>query len=305
MSETAPDVMRGRTMALARPDEQQATGMMTRDLESQFKIAAAVANAGDAVPSAYRGKPGAVLLAIGWSQAHGVDLLTAVQNVAFINGRPTVDASMQRALAKRHGLNPKIVEASPTSATVELWDGSELIGSATYTMENAKTANLASKDNWKKNPEDMLVARATTRCMRRHAPEVLLGVFSEDELDEFGADDVTDVVAEAPPAEPPAETPPPEPEIVDAEVVDEPPAPAEPAPRTENATASEGWRWSTRDELAAEIKSRGLAQAAVVQQAQQLASPQDPMPVNLSALLEAPDSLKTAIAAWIDAGGES
>jgi len=59
-------------------------------------------------------------------------------------------------------------------------------GAATFTIEEAKTAGLAGKDNWKGYPSDMLFARALTRAQRRYAPDIWGGsVYTPEEV---GAD---------------------------------------------------------------------------------------------------------------------
>ena len=180
MSDTTP-VLRSRpTRALAPTPAAEADAQ----LDVAMRRAQAVAAAGDAIPRSYRGKPGAVLLADEWARARGLDLLTALQTVAFIDGKPVIDATMQRALAKRAGYVAKVVAASVTEATVEVWEGDEKLGTATYTIEEAKSAGLLGKNNWKQNPKSMLVARATTQAIRWHAPDVMTGVFTEEEIDE-------------------------------------------------------------------------------------------------------------------------
>ena len=180
MSDTTP-VLRARpTRALAPAPAAEADAQ----LDVAMRRAQAVASAGDTIPRSYRGKPGAVLLADEWARARGLDLLTALQTVAFIDGKPVIDATMQRALAKRAGYIAKVVAASVTEATVEVWEGDEKLGTATYTIEEAKSAGLLGKNNWKQNPKSMLVARATTQAIRWHAPDVMTGVFTEEEIDE-------------------------------------------------------------------------------------------------------------------------
>jgi hypothetical protein len=161
-------------------------------LSVAMREANAIAKAGDAVPKGYRGNPGAVLLARAWAENRGLDILTAVQSVAFVQGRPVIDATMQRALAKQAGYRVLVTEADANYATVKVTELStgEVIGEASYTMADAKAAGLIGKDNWKKNPEDMLVARATTRAVRRYAPEVMVGLTVAEEFDEIAPDPV-------------------------------------------------------------------------------------------------------------------
>jgi hypothetical protein len=114
-------------------------------------------------------------------------------------------------------------------------------------MAEARSADLVKQDgNWDKFGEDMLVARATTRCVRRYAPDILNKTYLAEELGLIEVSDGqqgTRLVeidsgedyhegATLPPTfdretgeertlEAPAPTPPPTPE---------PPAPAPPAP---------------------------------------------------------------------------
>lgn len=152
-------------------------------LEVRMKHANAIAAAKSAIPATYQNNPGAVMLAQEWATARGVDLLTTMQTVAFISGKPVIDATMQRALAMRAGYEVEI-GVTDKSATCTLSRDGKPCGSSTYTVEDAKTAGLAGKDNWKKNPKAMLVARATSQTMRWHAPDVMVGVFTEDEVDD-------------------------------------------------------------------------------------------------------------------------
>lgn len=182
---TNQPVLRARTQPATTP-------VPASEADAQLSVAlreaTTIAKAGDAVPKGYRGNPGAVLLARAWADQRGLDILTALQTVSFVQGRPVIDASMQRALAKAAGYRVLIPQATPQAATARVVERSsgEVIGEATYTIDDAKRAQLTSKDNWKRNPEDMLVARATTRAMRRFAPEVMVGlVAGEDELDEI------------------------------------------------------------------------------------------------------------------------
>lgn len=209
--------MTGQVLVSTRASTPGAT------LDTEFRKAQALAKAGELLPRAYREKPGAILLLQQWANARGIDTLTAMQTVSFIDGRPVVDATMQRAMAEREGVTVKPVATDRESATVEVYRNGELLGTTTYTMQDARDAGLANKQNWQKNPVDMLVARATTRAIRWYAPSVMLGTFTEDEAESFddGPVDPTPV-AEVAPA--------PAPDVVDAEVVEvvNPDAEAEP-----------------------------------------------------------------------------
>lgn len=51
-----------------------------------------------------------------------------------------------------------------------------------FTWKDAEGQNLTSKDNWKRMPKEMLFARCIAKGSNRIAPDLLLGLYSADEL---------------------------------------------------------------------------------------------------------------------------
>lgn len=304
-------------------------------LREQFEVATAIANATEAVPRGYRKQPGAVLLALAWAAQHDLDVLTTMQGVTFIEGRAVVDATMQRALAKRAGYELRI-GLGEDSATVEVWQHGEGLGAATYSMADAEAAELTTKKNWRHNREDMLVARATTRAVRRFAPDVLLGMVVSDELDDPPPPEQPPAVAAAfpppfaeehgttpatPVTVPPGE---PSPELGDghsgqtSDAADEATAPvadsaqdappdAVPPPREAEGgpppSASTGRPpWATVEALRAELRAYGITTPAAVRAAQDIAEELgEPSPGAMVNLLKASDELQARFAAWVRA----
>lgn len=215
----------------------------------------AIAKAGDLLPRTYRGNPGAVLLAMDWADRVGLSVMDAIHGVAWVQGKPVIDATLLRALATRAGYRVLVTDASRESATAKVvLQTGETLGTVTYTIEDAKTAGLAGKDNWKKNPEDMLVARATSRAVRRYCSDALVGgALTEDEAEVLEVD-VPTVTVTAPVADVDDS------DVTDAEVVEvaevvEEPAPA-PTPPTPPAKVDTG-------DTPAAPQLRGTARAAV------------------------------------------
>jgi len=128
----------------------------------------------------------------------------AAQEIHVIKGNLTLSAKLCRALAHNHGLRVTKVDEQPGSCTAAVVDakGSEL-GRYTYTLEMARKAGL-SGDNWTKNPDRMLFARASKRVLDDFAPWVTVGVMLDDEAREahpdvpvpFDADEVLEGVVE-------------------------------------------------------------------------------------------------------------
>lgn len=172
-------VSRHATPAVAEPAP---SGGAMELLEVELRRAQAIARAKDALPRSYRENPGAVLLADQWARSRGIDTLTAIQTVSFVDGRPVVDATMQRALAEKAGYEVRVVDLSDQAATViVLRNGAEL-GRETFTIDEAKRQGLTGKSNWQKTPKNMLVARATTNAIRFFAPSVLVGLAADDDV---------------------------------------------------------------------------------------------------------------------------
>lgn len=197
-------------------------------LDVRMQTAVAIARAGEMLPKAYRNQPGAILLAIDWAERHDLSVMDALHGVSWVHGRPVVDSTLQRAMARNAGYDVRVVTATAEQATVHVLRGTEVVGSANYTIDEARAAGLTGKDNWKKHPADMLVARATTRAIKWFCAEALIGgAVSPEELDEIVSDPVQTIVPPAP-SPPvvsgvPAATNTDQDDVTDAEVIEDEP----------------------------------------------------------------------------------
>jgi hypothetical protein len=61
----------------------------------------------------------------------------------------------------------------------------ELMGTVTFTRDDAKAANLINKPTWVKHFDDMAWSRAVSRAFRRYAPQSGLGLYTPDEVENF------------------------------------------------------------------------------------------------------------------------
>lgn len=156
-------------------------------LAEQVTYANTICKAG-IIPDSYRNRPADILVAMGFGQSMGLSPAESLYRITVIKGKPTASAELIAANVRRagHRLRVEKDEASQT-ATVEIIraDDPEFTFSTTWTMERAKQAGLAGKDNWKKYPLAMLTARAITECARDACPEALYGVVYTGE--EMGA----------------------------------------------------------------------------------------------------------------------
>lgn len=114
----------------------------------------------------------------------------AAQEVHLIRGNLTLSAKLCRALAHQHGLRVVKVDEKADSVTAAVIDdkGREL-GRTTYTLAHAKKQGL-SGDNWTKNPDRMLWARASKRVLDDFAPWVTVGVLSVEQAEDWTGEPV-------------------------------------------------------------------------------------------------------------------
>ena len=78
----------------------------------------------------------------------------------------------------------RTIAATNEQATVETKRVGEEPARYSFTLADAKIANLAGKANWQKYPSRMLLARAKAALARDQYPDLLLGMYDPDELEE-------------------------------------------------------------------------------------------------------------------------
>lgn len=156
-------------------------------LQEAMQIAELLAGS-DIVPKDYQRKPGNILVAMQWGAEIGLQPLQAMQNIAVINGRPSIWGDAMLALVRSSGLLDFIREelsedGSKATCTVKR-KGEEPVCSE-FSMEDAKKAGLAGKQGpWSQYPKRMMKLRARSYALRDVFPDVLKGMaIAEEEKD--------------------------------------------------------------------------------------------------------------------------
>ncbi|PKL76368.1 MAG: transcriptional regulator [Candidatus Melainabacteria bacterium HGW-Melainabacteria-1] len=169
------------------------------------------------VPRDYQGKPGNVLVAMQWGYEIGLAPMQAIQNIAVINGRPSVWGDAALALVLASGLLESIREEQTdeiATCVVKRKGMAEPIA-RTFSMGEAKQAGLAGKNVWASYPRRMMQMRARAFALRDVFADVLRGVrVAEEERDVLIAQNRTEALPMAP-DEPQAL---PEPSITDEQI---------------------------------------------------------------------------------------
>lgn len=150
------------------------------------------------VPSALRGRPEAVLAAILTGHEVGIGPMQALAKIHVIEGRPSMAAELMRALVMREGHEFWIEESSGTRCTVgaKRSNGTRETR-VSWTMDDAKKAGLDGRQNWRKYPRAMLLARATAELCRAVFPDLLAGIsYTSEELTDGDVIDAIETTAE-------------------------------------------------------------------------------------------------------------
>lgn len=144
----------------------------------------------DLAPKDYAHKPGNVLVAVQMGAEIGLKPMQALQNIAVINGRPSVWGDAALGLIKQH---PMFVSCEETikgekddrAATCTMVRKGEPPITRTFSVIDAKRAGLWDKTGpWKTYPDRMLQMRARGFAGRDAFPDALKGLsFAEEAMD--------------------------------------------------------------------------------------------------------------------------
>ncbi len=135
-------------------------------------------------PQQFRGKAIEATAAILAGMEVGLQPMAALRSFDVIQGQAAPRALTLRAVAQSYGHEIEVVESTNTRCRVRARRrGADAWQSVTWTIDRAKELGLTSKDNWRKQPGAMLVARATSEAARLVAADAILGIgYSLEEL---------------------------------------------------------------------------------------------------------------------------
>jgi hypothetical protein len=201
------------------------------------------------IAAEFREKPANVLAAMMAGQEMGFPPMASLRSLHIIKGVPklSADAMVAAVLAsgKAEYFEPSAV--STTSVTyVTKRVGSSREQSCTWTQEDAKRAGLTS-DNHRLYPRQMLASRAKSELARMIYPDILAGVYSEEEIP-------TGISASIEPA--------PHYDVPDAEIISETPSDAAALETAQTAIAAAASVEQLKTEVANTITDLKLTGAA-------------------------------------------
>lgn len=118
-------------------------------------------------------------------QAEGLHPAVAARDYHIISGRASLksDAMLSRFQAAGGRVAWTKYTDDEVSATFTHQSGGSV--EVSWTMERAKKAGLATRDNWKSYPRQMLKARVISEGVRMVLPGVVSGLYAPEEVADF------------------------------------------------------------------------------------------------------------------------
>ena len=178
-----------------------AFSLVPSNLDQAMQLAKLIADS-DLAPKDYKGKPGNVLIAVQMGQEVGLPPMSAIQNIAVINGKPGLYGDVGKAILLAAGF---IIEEDDVEVIKKTGMGRCRITrpghppvERTFSRESAKTAGLVGKQGpWSQYPERQMAWRAFWFAARDAAADVLKGLAGAEELRDTGMKDITPMGAAA------------------------------------------------------------------------------------------------------------
>lgn len=154
-----------------------------QNIEEALKFAEMMSKS-NLVPKEFSGNPGNILVAIQWGMELGLQPMQAMQNIAVINGRPSLWGDSVIALVKGSPVCEYVVEETTDAQSIcRVKRRGEPEQSRTFTIDDAKKAGLYGKQGpWTQYPKRMLQMRARSWALRDVFPDVLRGMPIAEEL---------------------------------------------------------------------------------------------------------------------------
>jgi hypothetical protein len=115
----------------------------------------------------------------------GIAPFAAMSGIHIISGKPTIGAGVMAAMVKASGkYNYRVTEQTDKVCSIIFYEGAEIIGTSTFTIEDAKKAGTKNTDKF---PRNMLFARAMSNGVKWYTPDVFAGpVYVPEEMESVG-----------------------------------------------------------------------------------------------------------------------
>lgn len=161
--------------------------MVVSTIEEAIKVSELLA-ASNFCPTNMKGKPGDILVCLQMGQELGLKPMQAMQNIAVINGRPSIWGDAMLAVCRQSSdfeyINEELDSKTMTAKCI-VKRKNEPEFTAMFSQADAKTANLWGKAGpWTQYPKRMLQMRARGFALRDCFPDLLRGIIIKEEAED-------------------------------------------------------------------------------------------------------------------------
>lgn len=143
------------------------------------------------IPKDFVGKPANIFVAVQWGMEIGLAPLQAMQNIAVINGRPSLWGDAMLALVMSSPVFGSIDETlegegETLRAVCRVSRRGGKIHEQIFSTADAKKANLLGKEGpWRNYPNRMMQMRARSWALRDTFPDVLKGMPCAEDVSDY------------------------------------------------------------------------------------------------------------------------
>ena len=144
------------------------------------------------IPKDFQGNPNNILVAIQWGYEIGLAPMQALQNIAVINGRPSLWGDSMIAVCKAHpdwrGISETYIEEEDKAVCIvkRHVHGEIEETRSEFSYKDAQRANLTNKPGpWKNYPKRMLQLRARGFALRDAFPDAIKGLITAEEAIDY------------------------------------------------------------------------------------------------------------------------
>lgn len=126
-------------------------------------------------------KPEQAVAIVEYGRELGIPPMQSLQMMAVIRGKIAIQSQLLLALAMKNGCDIEIIEQTKEKCEM-IFKRQGRKYPVSFTYEEAKELELTGKDNWRKQSANMLFWRCISKAIRRYAPDLMLGIYTIEEM---------------------------------------------------------------------------------------------------------------------------
>lgn len=189
-----------RTAAGAMVVSDQIGGVMFQSMAEVMEFSKIMATTGAAVPKHLRGDPGACLAVVTQALEWRMSPFAVANKSYFVNDRIAFESQLIHAVIESRAplqsrLKVSYEGTGPDRKCIVTGHLRDEVDPVIYTSPAIKDIPVKNSPLWKSDPDQQLWYYSSRAWARRFCPDVLLGIYSKDELeaDHVGAEKAKDI----------------------------------------------------------------------------------------------------------------